>query len=338
MAIALKETDLEELCNEAQQNGEVIYQQTDSEIRLNLPKVFGRGGECTIQLRKGLRLMIRDCELQQSVRLENHYEQSPPLIAKFHLSSNSRVFTPRTPGIKDDYTEVSGCNYLYHLPEVIEFEEWYKQESIQLVIVLVDSDYLKGFGENFNCLPQPLQNLLEGDSTSRFHQPLGKTTPVMGQVLHQILYCPYQGIMRQMYLESKALELLTLQFTHWAEDIHKSVRSPRLRSEDVERLHHARDILIQQMDNPPSLLTLARQVGLDDCKLKRGFHQVFGTTVFGYLHDYRMERSRQLLTTSQMSVTEVAYAVGYSSLPSFSKAFRKRFGSSPLAYTAKLCV
>lgn len=343
-ANALNLTDIQELCDRAQQKGEVIYEQTGSEIRFNLPQQLGRGGESETHLRNGITLVIRDGELWQPIKLENHYSQSPPLISKFHLSGNSRVLTPNIPDIQGDYMEVSGCNYLYHLPEVIEFEEWYEKESIQLVMVLIYPDSLKEFDESCECLPQPLRRLIEGDFTTRFHQPLGKTTAAMKQVLHQILHHPYQGMMKQMYLESKALELLTLQFTRWAENAQKSGQfsqgeatpTPRLRSDDVERLHHAREILLQQIDNPPSLLALARQVGLDDCKLKWGFRRLFGTTVFGYLHEYRMERSRQLLATDQMSVTEVAYAVGYNSLPSFSKAFRKRFGSSPLAYNSQL--
>lgn len=342
-ASALSLADVQELCDEAQQKGEVIYQQSGSEFRFNLPQQVGRGGESEIYLRNGIVLTIRDVELWQPIKLENHFSQSPPIISKFHLSGNSRVLTPNIPDIQDDYTEVSGCNYLYHLPRVIEFEEWYEKEIIQLVMVLIHPNSLQEFDEGCECLPQPLRRLVKGDVTARFHQPLGRTTATMRQVLEQILHCPYHGMMKQMYLESKALELLTLQFTHWTEGIQKSGQfsqgvtpMPQLRSEDVERLHHAREILIQQIDNPPSLLALARLVRLDDCKLKWGFRRLFGTTVFGYLHEYRMERSRQLLTAGQMSVIEAAYAVGYNSLPSFSKAFRKRFGSSPLAYTSAL--
>jgi AraC family transcriptional regulator, transcriptional activator of the genes for pyochelin and ferripyochelin receptors len=80
------------------------------------------------------------------------------------------------------------------------------------------------------------------------------------------------------------------------------------------------------------LIKLARQVGLNDYKLKRGFRQLFGTTVFGYLHAERMEKARTLLMNRQMKVTEVSHTVGYASLPSFSLAFRKRFGVSPRSY------
>jgi AraC family transcriptional regulator, transcriptional activator of the genes for pyochelin and ferripyochelin receptors len=86
------------------------------------------------------------------------------------------------------------------------------------------------------------------------------------------------------------------------------------------------------MDEPPSLLTLARQVGLNDFKLKRGFRQVFGTTVFGYLHEHRMERARQLLEERRLNVTAVACTVGYANPSHFAGAFKRKFGVNPSAY------
>lgn len=89
--------------------------------------------------------------------------------------------------------------------------------------------------------------------------------------------------------------------------------------------------MIQRLANPPSLMSLARQVGLNDRKLKQGFRQVFGTTAFGYLHNHRMEQARSLLLENQLSVTAVAHSVGYTNLCAFSTAFRKKFGVSPRA-------
>jgi AraC family transcriptional activator of pyochelin receptor len=83
------------------------------------------------------------------------------------------------------------------------------------------------------------------------------------------------------------------------------------------------------MKQPPSLMELARQVGLNDFKLKMGFRRVFGKTVFGYLHELRMERSRLLLEEGKMNVKEVSYAVGYMDSGRFSDAFKKQFGVRP---------
>ncbi|GAB4341955.1 MAG: hypothetical protein OHK0047_33800 [Leptolyngbyaceae cyanobacterium] len=105
--------------------------------------------------------------------------------------------------------------------------------------------------------------------------------------------------------------------------------SRKIRSSDLERLYQAQAILRQDLENPPSLLELAKQVGLNDYKLKSGFRQIFGTTVFGYLHQQRMQRAYELLTSSDLKVTEVASQVGYTSLSAFSTAFKKSFGISP---------
>lgn len=149
--------------------------------------------------------------------------------------------------------------------------------------------------------------------------------------LHQILKCPYQGVTQRLYLESKTLEVIALNLQQ-LKVIYQSTRKQILSPDEIDRIYQARDILIQQMYNPPSLLSLARQVGLNDYKLKQGFHHVFGTTAFGCLHQYRMEQARVLLETQKVQVEVAAQAAGYNSLSSFHRAYKKYFGISPGAH------
>ena len=334
--LTLTTTDFQEVEAQAAQQGELIVKTTEFGVQVNLPQILGEGGDRTFQLRHGLEITVRSGKLWRTLRCESPHDLLMPLVAKFYLSGASRVLTPNVPDINPDYRETVGHHYLYYLPDLVEFEEWRGQEPFQVIMIQLQPIALHSFLKAGEALPEPLQQAIEGNVGHRFHQAIGKITPSMTQILHHILGCPYQGMMRRMYLESKALELLTLQLMQWMEGNATPQWWIRLRPDDIERLHQAKDILIQRMETPPSLLELARQVGIDDCKLKRGFRQLFGVTVFGYLHQARLERSRQLLATGTMSVTEVAYTVGYSSLPSFSKAFRKRFGSSPLAYASAL--
>ncbi|NJK61978.1 MAG: helix-turn-helix transcriptional regulator [Synechococcaceae cyanobacterium SM2_3_1] len=80
-----------------------------------------------------------------------------------------------------------------------------------------------------------------------------------------------------------------------------------------------------------SLLDLARQVGLNDFKLKRGFRAMLGTTVFGYLQTYRMEQVQYLLLDRRLSVAAIAQRVGYVNPSAFWAAFRRHFGTTPKA-------
>ena len=95
-----------------------------------------------------------------------------------------------------------------------------------------------------------------------------------------MLNCSYQGLTKSLFLESKALELVALQLEQSLFST-KSVKSPPvLRQTDIERIREAKDIVIRNMKQPLSLMELARQVGLNEFKLKRGFRRVFGKTVF----------------------------------------------------------
>ena len=82
----------------------------------------------------------------------------------------------------------------------------------------------------------------------------------------------------------------------------------------------------------PSLIDLARQVGLNDRKLKEGFRHLFGATVFGYLRDYRLQQAKELLHDYDLTIASIATTVGYKSPEAFCNAFRRKFDVSPKAY------
>ncbi|MBW4507967.1 MAG: AraC family transcriptional regulator [Scytonematopsis contorta HA4267-MV1] len=332
MLRVITEADWDELYYEAEQRGELVYSQTASESVNYLPSQIGNGGDCTIALRDGISINILNLELLESLRLDRYHEASSPLISKFYLTGNSRVLTPGTVDIKNEYEEICGQNYLYYLPNIREFEDWQGREKVHVLMIYVSPSYLKSFNQGFETLPQQLRLLIEENSPQRFHQSLGYSTPVMRQALQQILDCPYQGFMRKMFLESKAVELLSLQFTAWTNEKSDSIQRLHLKKDDIERLHQAKELLSANFHNPPSILELARSVGINDYKLKAGFRQVFGTTPFGYLRDLRLTTAQQLLRNTEISIEQVSRTIGYKSRSKFTVAFQKKFGINPKAF------
>jgi AraC-like DNA-binding protein len=179
-------------------------------------------------------------------------------------------------------------------------------------------------------VPAKIQHWMKEPDQS-YHTQVGQTTAAMQSVLQQILHCPFQDLAQQMYLESKVWELVALHLTQAVNS--DATREPKLlRSEDIERIHYAKEILVTRLEHPPSLIELARLAGINDHKLKVGFRACFGTTVFGYLHDYRMERSRQLLESGDLNIAEAARQVGFVNRSHFAIAFRKKFGVNPREY------
>ncbi|MEM9219977.1 MAG: AraC family transcriptional regulator [Cyanobacteria bacterium P01_F01_bin.150] len=180
-------------------------------------------------------------------------------------------------------------------------------------------------------LPKTLQHLLKPIS-QEVYLCYGDIQPIMMAVLQQILQCPHQGMVKRAYLEGKVIELMALVLDHEITIQQGEPKTFFLKPDQLERIHYAKEILLRDLNNPPSLAELAQQAGLNDCTLRQGFHQVFSTTVFGQLQAYRMDVAKQLLAEQSISVTAVAHRVGYASISYFSTAFKRKFGIGPKAY------
>jgi AraC-like DNA-binding protein len=101
---------------------------------------------------------------------------------------------------------------------------------------------------------------------------------------------------------------------------------------NVLKIRKAKEIIIANMAEPPGLQELADQVGLNLKKLKMGFKQIYGDTVYGFLFDYKMDFARKLLDSGSYNVNEVGLKIGYSTGSHFIAAFRKKFATTPKKY------
>jgi len=292
-----------------------------SDVILQFPPELGQGFQQAINLHEGIELTIDNYQLHSDLATQFD-EHDHPIQYGFSLAGS---FRSRSDDLSPGQYWFCGSG----LASGGVFERsrgQYLQINVHIAPELCQS--LIGTAGQ---IASELVHLFR-EPHQQYQYRHGKVTPVMRLALQQILHCPYQGITKQIYLESKVLELLALMVEQEIEFQRGETPTPLLNTDDLDRIHQARKILMQRLANPPSLIDLARQVGLNDYALKRGFQQVFGKTVFGYLHDYRLEQAQQLLATSEMKVTEVADAIGFESRSYFASAFRKKFGMSPKAY------
>ena len=102
------------------------------------------------------------------------------------------------------------------------------------------------------------------------------------------------------------------------------------------KIYDARQIIEKQFMDPPSLGRLAVLVGTNECTLKATFKQVFGTTVFKYLFDYRMELAVHYLEDSALPIADIGTRLGYDYPSHFCTAFRRKFGMSPSEYRLRV--
>ena len=155
-------------------------------------------------------------------------------------------------------------------------------------------------------------------------------TPETILVLNQINKLKFQDHLQQLYLKGKAYELISVFFNQSA-DSTKSC--PFLMDDEyLSKVKKVKDIVLEKMVDPPSLNDLAEEVGLNLKKLKQGFKQVYGASVFNFLFDYKMEYSRKLLDSGKYNINEVGEKVGYSTASHFIASFKKKYGITPKKY------
>ena len=158
-----------------------------------------------------------------------------------------------------------------------------------------------------------------------------KIGPMIAIVLNQMYQQSMDLTMHTLYLRGKVFELMSLYFSKDKEmDIEQC---PFLADDNnIKKIKLAKEIIISRMMEPPTLVELAKEVDISLKKLKQGFKQVYGSSVFSFLLDYKMQVSKRLLSSGKYNVNEVALKIGYSTATHFINAFKKKFGTTPKKY------
>ncbi|WP_320040349.1 AraC family transcriptional regulator [uncultured Desulfobacter sp.] len=209
----------------------------------------------------------------------------------------------------------------------------YPTEPFCTIGVLVEPWFISRFWEGATGeFALNLQDVLADKAAGGYFKTSLPMLPGINVCLNEILGCPYTDARRQLFLESKALELLTLSFDQLNPQKGKGFSGFEMTPGSRNFIHEARDIMIADIKNPPSLTELSRMVGVNRTTLGQHFRKVYGVTIFDYLRIYRLEESRRLLRAGKRSVTEVALEVGYSQQATFTREFKKYFGRNPSDY------
>ena len=294
------------------------------------PDEIGNGFMSVIKLRSGLMLGIGDYQLWENLTVSFEAKsKSPPFIIGFSVPGNVWSTLGNGQGKKDVIMFNSGQSFISYLPEWQCIAEYPVRTPVRTVGIYVDPLLLNAFLDGqHDRFPTGMHDIVNGSNEKHYYHSL-TTTPLVNMAIHQILDCPYQGSLRRLYLESKTLELIAHNLAQLIVNKNGHNRPFTLLPSDIERVREAGDVLIRNLENPPSLLELARQVGINKNKLNQGFQQVFGNSVFEYLRIRRLERARELLESKEKNVTEAAFEVGYAQQSNFTKAFKRHFGTNP---------
>ncbi|QOY36602.1 helix-turn-helix domain-containing protein [Anaerobacillus isosaccharinicus] len=166
------------------------------------------------------------------------------------------------------------------------------------------------------------------------------------EIIGQLQSLNHENALTNIYLESKILECIAIlinevtkskenAFTNQIDygNIHIGTnRITKLTFSDIQAVKKAHDILQKNYDNPPTIKALSKMVFLNEQKLKAGFSKLYHTSIGEYINKLRMSVAANLLSTTDLSIEEIAHKIGYNYSANFSKMFRKTYGKTPLKF------
>lgn len=319
MTQTLKQQEWEELWDTTAQD---VTSSSDAQLLeylYPLPQEFGQGGRKDIEMHPEICLSIFDYELCEDIMLQLPQWEHP---LQFSVSLSGTVVDEFGGKLGAGYTCISGSG--------IQRQMLVKSSKSRHtgIDIHMHPDLLRTFFPNCDGeIPPQLRLLAKGHDWQTLIYP--EITTTIEQIVKQIICCPYQGIIKQMYLQGKVIELMALQLGPILNNHGEPPLSTRLKPTTVSCIHYAREILHFRLENPPSLAELAQIVGISDRTLRYGFKALFGVSVFTYLTRKRLERAEELLRNGRGTVAEVANLLGYSHLGHFAAAFKRQFGITP---------
>lgn len=201
-------------------------------------------------------------------------------------------------------------------------------DTIDVACFRFNSDHLSQFVKGLKTTSFS-EDILNFKYTSSF----SKTLPLCEKtrtVLKSLMNHTYSDSLENIFINAQTQMLLLYTMECMGGEGVEDFACKFLANEaDREKISLAREVLLQHISEPLTIKELSRKAAINECYLKKGFKEMYGTTIFDFFQSQRMEHAKYLLYEKGLTVTEVSSSLGYSSISHFSTAFKKHTGIKP---------
>ena len=159
--------------------------------------------------------------------------------------------------------------------------------------------------------------------------------PEMSRLLRQVWEYNGEGIPAKLFYEAKVAEAVSLVYEHGKHS--QNILSAKISKQDRDALCNVTSYIHDHFNSAPPLDTLARIACMGTTKLKTSFKHVYQRTISEYIQERRMSHAEMLLSSTDLTVDQVASAVGYSNAGRFAANFKNNTGLFPSEYRKMAC-
>jgi len=169
----------------------------------------------------------------------------------------------------------------------------------------------------------------------RFHY--GKFNLEIGELIKQLEQAKFvDSVASLIHFHGLCHIILAKQLEQFKKEIQQGTASSvTLLKKELEMISEISDFIQHYPEQSHSIRSLASKSGLSPSKLQLGFKFMHAKTLGEYIRTVRLKKSEELIRTTDLNISEVVYAIGFTSRSYFCKIFKKKYGCSPKAYKKK---
>jgi AraC-like DNA-binding protein len=331
MEIVIDSFEPQEVIRILAQKYRVKAQSDGAEFVINVPKRVGEGTIKGIDFLDGIGFMHFKCKFHKDTILKFEGNKKQPIRFIFcdegeivHILSPDNFRYKLIPMVGSIASSTNSNQQLFMFPP---------QKKISYFTLDIDKEkFYPKIEKDLDTIPEKLANVFRDLKSIDYFLYQSDYSLSISECLNEIENNDHEGMVRRIFMESKALDLLWMQIKQYKDDQHPMSKQSILRKVDVKLIMKARRILTEDLKNPPDINKLAELSGTNATKLKKGFKILYNTTINQYLRNERLNRAKILLAEENLSIKEISEEVGYSNKSIFSKRFKEKFGVLPSTF------
>jgi AraC-like DNA-binding protein len=302
-----------------------------SEHRVEIPAAHGEGFISGIDFRDGLGMIMFNCTLKKDLILKYVTDEYQPLRLIFCVESDFKHLI-KADRLQYQLTNLLGsmvsgsCNneQLFLIPA---------EKHVYFYSIEIDrKKYMQKMRYAVGSLPNDLKDVFMDIECSKAFLYQGHYSLTIAQSIQNIKKNAYKGLVRRVYIESQTLEIMAMQIKQYIDDLEPSHKQSVLRKKDMELIIEARNRLLSNLIQPPTIKELSMLTGTNENKLKKGFRLLYNTSINKLLQDERLSKAKLLIAEESYPIKEIARMVGYKHSGHFTAKFKRKFGVLPKDY------
>ncbi len=306
------------------------------EEEILLHKKFGEGRILGFNFSDGVGLLLFDCNFKQKCTIIFDKSLLSPLLFNFistggitHISNHENNHYSLNPLQSTISANQIGSS------ETFIFQP---KEKVVFSCIMIDrQNFKQKIDAGIDKMPEKVKSVFLDSFTKKtfFYQ----TNYSIASSIHlqSVLNNSHVDLATSVYLEGITLELLSNQIKLFNNSVATtSAKRTVLNNEDIEKILEAKEILLKNLQESPTIESLSKKVGVNQTKLKIGFKNIFDTPIKTWLRNKKMENAQLLLLKGQKSIKDISETVGYQNQSHFAKQFKSRYGVLPKDYLKQI--